>query len=46
VRKDLEVLGIFLRMSDGRVNVPDVFRVGCGLGRRGGVRPVRSGEDA
>ena len=41
VREDLESLGVFKRMADGRVNVPDVFRVGYGLGRRGGVRPVR-----
>ena len=41
VREDLEYLGIFLRMRDGRVNIPDVFRVGYGLGRRGGVKPIR-----
>jgi len=44
VRCDLEDLGIFLRLRDGRVNVPDVFRVGYGLGRRGGVRPVHRGD--
>ena len=41
VRTDLEALGVFMRLRDGRVNVPDVFRVGYGLGRRGGVRPIR-----
>ena len=41
VRADLESLGVFMRMRDGRGNIPDVFRVGYGLGRRGGVRPVR-----
>ncbi len=41
VRLDLESLHVFLRMHDGRVNVPDVFRIGYGLGRRGGVRPVQ-----
>ena len=41
IRTDLESLGVFFRMRDGRVNIPDVFRVGYGLGRRGGVRPVR-----
>ena len=41
IRSDLESLGVFLRMRDGRVNIPDVFRVGYGLGRRGGVRPIR-----
>ena len=41
IREDLESLGIFLRMRDGRVNIPDVYRVGYGLGRRGGVKPLR-----
>ena len=41
VRADLESLGVFMRLHDGRVNIPDVFRVGYGLGRRGGVRPIR-----
>ena len=41
VRDDLEALGVFQRLSDGRVNIPDVFRVGYGLGRKGGVKPVR-----
>ena len=41
VRADLESLSIFQRVHDGRVNIPDVFRVGYGLGRRGGVPPVR-----
>lgn len=41
VRRDLESLGVFFRMRDGRVNIPDIFRVAYGIGRRGGVRPVR-----
>ena len=41
VREALESLGIFFRMRDGRVHVPDVFRVGYGLGREGGVKPIR-----
>ncbi len=40
VRKDLETLGVFERMRDNRVNMPDVYRVGFGLGRRGGVKAV------
>lgn len=40
VREALESLGIFFRMRDGRVHVPDVFRVGYGLGREGGVKPI------
>ncbi len=41
VRRDLEELNLFRRMKDGRVDIPDVYRVGYGLGRRGGVRPVK-----
>lgn len=41
VRKDLEELGIFRRLRDGRVDLPDVFRVAFRLGRKGGVKPVR-----
>ncbi|WNW12165.1 hypothetical protein RRX38_13775 [Pseudomonas sp. DTU_2021_1001937_2_SI_NGA_ILE_001] len=40
VRSDLERLGVFETMKDGRVNLPDLYRVGFGLGRRGGVKPV------
>ena len=40
VRRDLESLRVFMRLHDGRVNIPDVFRVGYGLGRKGGVKPV------
>ena len=41
VREDLESLRVFWRAQDDRVNIPDVFRVGYGLGRRGGVKPAR-----
>lgn len=41
IREDLESLGVFYRLRDGRVNIPDVYRVGYGLGRHGGVKPVR-----
>lgn len=40
VRRDLETLGVFERMTDDRVNLPDVYRVGYGLGRKGGVKAV------
>jgi len=40
VRDDLRSLGIFESMKDGRVNMPDLYRVGFGLCRRGGVKPV------
>ena len=41
VRHDLETLGVFQRLRDGRVHVPNVYRIGYGLGRHGGVQPVR-----
>jgi len=41
VHKDLERLGIFETKKDGRINLPDLYRVGFGLGRRGGVKPVK-----
>ena len=40
IRADLERLGIFQSMRDGRVNLPDLYRVGFGLGRRGGIKPL------
>lgn len=40
VREDLESVGVFQRLLDGRVNMPDIFRVGYGMGRKGGVTPV------
>lgn len=43
VRTDLETLGVFERMTDGRVNLPDVYRVGYGIGRKGGVKAVDRG---
>lgn len=40
VRQDLYGLGIFESMKDGRLNMPDLYGVGFGLGRRGGVKPI------
>jgi len=40
VLKDLNTLGLVELMSDGRVNLPDVYRVGYRMGRRGGVKPM------
>ena len=34
-------IGVINRLGDGRLNMPDLFRVAAGIGRRGGVRPVR-----
>lgn len=44
LRQDLEALAIFLRMKNDRVNIPDVYRVAYGLGRKGGVKPLRASE--
>ncbi|MBF0336643.1 MAG: hypothetical protein HQL05_02305 [Nitrospirae bacterium] len=38
VMKDMESLGVFKFMLDKRVNIPDVYRIGYGLGRKGGVK--------
>lgn len=37
VRDDLVRLGVFRPMRSGRIDVPDVYRLGFGLARRGGV---------
>ena len=42
VRKDLERLGILVNRKDGRIDMPDLYRVGFGLGRKGGVKPSRN----
>jgi hypothetical protein len=36
---DLLDLGLIEKLKDQRINLPDVYRVGYGMGRRGGVRP-------
>jgi hypothetical protein len=41
IKQDLIDLGVFEIMSDGRVNMPEVYRIAYGLGRKGGVPPVR-----
>ncbi|MDR1536089.1 MAG: hypothetical protein LBU64_13550 [Planctomycetota bacterium] len=38
VLKDLQELGIVAERDDGRINIPDVYRVGYGLGRHGGIK--------
>jgi hypothetical protein len=37
---DLIEVGVLEVRSDNRYNIPDVYRVGFGLKRRGGVKPV------
>jgi hypothetical protein len=39
--EDLVELAIIYRTDDGRINIPDIFRVGFGIKRMGGVRPPR-----
>lgn len=39
--EQLRAAGIIAWTPDGRVNLPDVYRIGFGLKRMGGVRPLR-----
>lgn len=39
--RDLEALGIVQRLTDQRIQMPDVYRIAFGLGRRGGVKPLK-----
>lgn len=34
-------IGVMSRTSDGRLNIPDLFRVAADIGHRGGVRDIR-----
>jgi hypothetical protein len=38
---DLESLGMLQRIDAKRIQVPDVYRIAYGLGRRGGVKPLK-----
>lgn len=38
---DLEELAVLFKTSDGRINIPDIFRIQPGMKRKGGVRAVR-----
>lgn len=42
IREDLKRLGLIEAKKDGRLDMPDLYRVGFGLGRRGGVKPKSS----
>ena len=43
----LEQLGLITFMLDGRINMPDLYRVGFGLGRKGGIKSaLRSSRTA
>lgn len=39
IRDDLQRLGLIETKKDGRIDMPDLYRVGFGLGRRGGIKP-------
>lgn len=39
IQRDLQRLGLVEIKRDGRVDMPDLYRVGFGLGRKGGVKP-------
>lgn len=41
VLQDIAGLGLIQRLHDGRIQMPDVYRIAFGLGRRGGVKPLR-----
>ncbi len=41
LKNDLEKIGVINIKKDGRIDMPDLYRVGFGLGRRGGVKPVK-----
>ena len=41
VLQEIETLGIVETMRDNRINMPDLYRIGFGLGRKGGVKPKR-----
>jgi len=45
VFRDLRDIGVLTFEADGRLNLPDVYRVGYGILRKGGVKPARSHED-
>ena len=39
IREDLQRLGLIEAKRDGRIDMPDLYRVEFGLGRKGGVKP-------
>jgi hypothetical protein len=41
IMRELQEIGVLGRSPDGRVQMPDVYRIAFGIGRRGGVPPVK-----
>lgn len=42
IKQDLLRIGVFEERNDERIDMPDLYRVGFGLGRKGGVKPKKS----
>jgi len=41
ILKDLAELGVIQQLADRRIQMPDVYRIAFGFGRRGGVKPLK-----
>jgi hypothetical protein len=41
ILRDLADLGVIQRLADRRIQMPDVYRIAFGFGRRGGVKPLK-----
>ncbi len=41
VLQDIAELGLVQFLRDDRIQMPDVYRIGFGLGRKGGVKPLK-----
>ncbi|MFA5920226.1 MAG: hypothetical protein WC856_02905 [Methylococcaceae bacterium] len=41
ILQDLADLGVIQRLADQRIQMPDVYRIAFGFGRRGGVKPLK-----
>ena len=37
----LSQLGLLTQMKDERLNMPDIYRIGFKLGRKGGIKPAQ-----
>jgi hypothetical protein len=41
ILRDLESIGLVYFLYDKRIQMPDVYRIAFGLGRYGGVKPLK-----
>jgi hypothetical protein len=46
LRSSLKMIGVLEPRTNGKINVPDIFRVAAGIKRRGGVKPPRAARHA